>query len=630
MNAIPGSQLSPTRWQPIPRSHLNPWLLVLFAFLTATIATSWGYTFGTANQVEQLPIVLRVLDAGYLTNDFFVNAGSQYGPRLYFAQFTASLAKEIPLPAVYFSLTLISNILIALISGFFAREMFDRSIEAAMIAIVMVMSVKTFWLGDSNTVFSTFLEPSQLIMPLLLAAVWMGIKRRPIGMTVAAGFASLIHPLLGLEVGALMLGLILLQALLRAPYPVNFPNKRSYYLAILISLVIYLVFAVITLFPYLREAQIPAEQFVYILAHLRHPHHYLPSTFGLWQYLQAGAFLLAAGTAWLMCQSSYHTLRMVNLSLMILAATLVILCVCGYVFVEIVPTRIFTTLQVYRLLFLIKWLGLIMLAGWISRVFHQRFAWMNLFENIILFLSMMTPPTMVVTILFPAFRERLRREQPFLSGFLERGFIPALVIIGCILYGIDSRVYVLYPLFLFMAAYLIQFKRTWLTIPASLLLSSLTLLIIYQGNLFLPPSIMAKVDQPILRLEDIKTDHDDLADYVRQNTPKDAVFLTPPKLGEFRLTAERAIVVDFTAFPFQDWAMLEWYNRMINCYGTPQLKGWDAAAEMMTNYRSISDTQLLNLQDRYRFDYAILYPETDTAFPVLFECANYKLVQVLK
>lgn len=54
----------------------------------------------------------------------------------------------------------------------------------------------------------------------------------------------------------------------------------------------------------------------------------------------------------------------------------------------------------------------------------------------------------------------------------------------------------------------------------------------------------------------------EMTEWVRQRTPVDAVFLIPPSLSGFRYRAQRAVFVDFKAFPFQDAAMIEWYRRL--------------------------------------------------------------------
>lgn len=52
--------------------------------------------------------------------------------------------------------------------------------------------------------------------------------------------------------------------------------------------------------------------------------------------------------------------------------------------------------------------------------------------------------------------------------------------------------------------------------------------------------------------------------WIKMNTGKGTVFAIPPTLSGFRYRAERAIFVDFKAFPFHDDEMIEWYRRLLS------------------------------------------------------------------
>jgi len=74
--------------------------------------------------------------------------------------------------------------------------------------------------------------------------------------------------------------------------------------------------------------------------------------------------------------------------------------------------------------------------------------------------------------------------------------------------------------------------------------------------------------RPKLSLQtDLNDDAIEIANFVAANTPENAVFLTPPDFGSFRLIANRAIVADWKSMPFQDIGMDGWWERMQDCYG---------------------------------------------------------------
>ncbi|MBA7523297.1 hypothetical protein ES705_15421 [subsurface metagenome] len=126
-----------------------------------------------------------------------------------------------------------------------------------------------------------------------------------------------------------------------------------------------------------------------------------------------------------------------------------------------------------------------------------------------------------------------------------------------------------------------------------------------------------------------RVDGDGVADFARKHTEEDAIFLTPPVFGGFRLTAERAIIVDWKSMPFQDSGMLEWWNRMNVCYGDMSGLSRNAGlGKMERNYRSISTEDIKNISEKYDADYTVLYHNTKIDLPVIYQDEYFKLVKI--
>ena len=62
-----------------------------------------------------------------------------------------------------------------------------------------------------------------------------------------------------------------------------------------------------------------------------------------------------------------------------------------------------------------------------------------------------------------------------------------------------------------------------------------------------------------------------MADYAKTNTPIDAIFLVPPDESDFRLRAERAMVVNFKAVPQLGDELAEWAQRLRDTLGITNL-----------------------------------------------------------
>jgi len=601
---------------PAPAPRLRPVDLALFCLIAGGLAALWGYTYGTGDQVEQLPIILRAVNPGFLANDFFTNASAAFGPRTFYAHLIALLARLAPLTSVMFALTALSNGFIAWVSARAALRLFDGSPRAALLAAGLVLTTRTFWLGAGNSLYGTALVPELLAMPLLLGALTAALEERPIPAALLAGLGSLIHPLVGLETGAVALAGLAAAALWRHDFKGR-PLRHWGLAAALLA-----AFAALSLVPYARETRIDSRTFVEIVAVFRHPHHYLPSTFPLWQYAQAALFLLGAGLAALSTAGTFSGLRRAARFLAALALILALACLGGWLFVEVWPSRLWTTAQTFRLLFMLKWLGLLLAAGAAAHAWEERSPDTGLWLA-----AALSPVALGITSISLAMRSwfaRRNRPAPLLD-------FPILLFAVLFILRIDTpdlRDVTLLALFAAGAHLRLAAASPWPARAAFAVASAGVAAALLVAAPRLPAAYATQLPAPAFTVAAQQGEEVDLANYARKNTPAGAVFLTPPNFGSFRLLARRAIVVDFKAFPFQDAAMLDWRRRLIDCYGPTTLTGFDAVDEMRNHYDIIRPDEILAVQQKYGATYAILFRKTPTDWPVLTQTQTYKLVQL--
>jgi hypothetical protein len=590
-------------------------LAVIFGIVT-TIANYSGY--GVIDQIEQLPIIIRAIDSTYLLNDFFTNAGANSVARLHYANFVAMLAgSERNLPLVFLMLTLCANILISVVTFHFARDLFNNSHPAGMYASALVMSVPTFDLGWSSSTYQTMMIPSTIAIPLVLAATWAVTRGNLVIGMILSGIASIIHPLFGIETGGILLIAFIAFRLI---------SKRKItseiWKVIILSILILTSFSFISVIPQFSQASIDSNLYVYILAYFRHPHHYVPSTFGLIPYIHAIAF--ATASVLVFYHSRHNREGSSNLISLILASIIFLLFIGGYVFVEIIPLRIWVTAQTFRLLYFVKWIGLILIAGMIADK--------NL-ENstkMLYLASVLNSSSLGGAVLTQSLRAWLEQHHNRCSRILDPSLI-LLIIIALFTYiSIPLLSIILLGLFVLL---ILAFD----TFPRKLFYSILSagiILTIVIGTLHdsLPSINQLDSVNSIMRnlafryKSELGPEGDAVAEFARQNTPEGSIFLTPPTWGQFRLLARRAIVIDFKAFPFADTAILEWYARMTNCYGYPTLRGFAMVNELNENYQGINDSILISLQEKYGFSYVVLYSQTSTNFDTVFSNGKYKIV----
>jgi hypothetical protein len=592
---------------------------LLLAVLIGLITTLWGYHFGDESHISHLPLISRAMDDSYLAADFYLEQASGPGPRFYYVELLASLARVVPLPPLFFGLTLVVNVCMALISALVARDLFGRSRLVGALAAAMVLGVPTINLGGGGSLGAKILIPFDLVTPLIFLSVWAAIRLRPVACGLAAGLGSLLHPHALIFGGATLAaaGMALaLPAVLRKQ-PVQ--NKR--WMGLAGGWAILLGLATLMLAPYFGTERMANDQYVQIHAYFRNPHHLVPSTFSLGSYLKTPFFLTAAGLAWRRWRRSQGRDRLPAGVMPMMAVVVGVLCLGGVVFVEIVPSRLWASAQTFRTTLIIRWLGVILMAGWIAdRLERERRL------GLVALLASLSPITMALVMVGAEARGWFQRRLPQLAPLLEWPWL--LVAVAAVLLVMPMLAYhwMVFPLFAAMALVAGYVRPVRWAHAANAALTAGAVALLLGGQAVLPAPVAQHVRRPVFALSDHTGPVPDMAAFIREETPADAVLLTPPLGGSFRLLSERAIVVDFKSYPNLDPAMAAWQERLFDVYGATEIGGFPAAEEMDGRYREISDDRLREVAAGYGASHAVLYVETPSTMPVLYQNEVYKLV----
>jgi hypothetical protein len=581
--------------------------LALASFLTV-VTTLAGYRFGEPESL--LPIVLRSMDASYLSNDFYVSWNTGFGYRFYFARLLAALATEETLPVVWFGLTLLSNFALAIFSGLLARALFNESAHAALVGAFLVLSASTFELGYTGQFGRVLLIPTTLVQPLIVAALWAAVRGRPFLCGLLAAGAAIIQPVLGPEGGMIALVLAAITV---------FTRGRGF-AALAGGAAVFVLSIAGSVVPYAGSVSLTSPQFVALESIFRNPHHTTPSTFPPYDFLAATSFVVATGVLYLWWWRDERTPRALALGIGAILAGLVLFCIPGYLFVEVVPWRIVAVARPFRLLVMVKFLGLILLAGAVARALRPR----NWSDAGVLLVAALSPLSLAVVCVLVELRDRLR--VPVAALLVVTGLMLVLVARP------DAIDVVRYVAFGTITVGLLATGTSRAALAATVALTLLAPLVLVRLSALTPAPLQrwGQALEPRFRLDDSRGPAIDVARWARLHTPPHAVFLTPPSMGIFRVMAERAIVVDFKSFSYHDQAMVEWRQRLLECYGEPPpgIGGFPAERAMEKNYRQIDDPWISRLAERYGVTHAVLYEETATSLPILFRGGPYKVVAV--
>lgn len=119
-----------------------------------------------------------------------------------------------------------------------------------------------------------------------------------------------------------------------------------------------------------------------------------------------------------------------------------------------------------------------------------------------------------------------------------------------------------------------------------------------------------------------------MCDWVRENTPADAVFLVPPQEQVFRIRARRAIVVNFKGIPQLSGEMVEWRRRLQTVLDLPDLRSLprgfgQTLSAIAHRYHALPTSHLEQVAEQYGARYLLLTrPASDPAAPPPVHAVN--------
>ncbi len=604
----------------VGRPQLTTRRLVAFALLAALLATFLtDYRYAEVGLEEVDPIVRRAIDPGFLVNDFFTNVNDEFGPRFYSTRLIAAFATPGSLPAVYFGLTLLINVAIALVTGLFGRELFKANV-AGLVAVALVMGATSFQLGGAGQAHAS--EPNSYWMsfPFAIAAVWAATRARPVLVGLLAGLVSVLHPTFGAAVGGLLFMSLIVGLWVRR----REEGTRLPLAGIGVGLALSAALLALVAVPYSGGARIPEEQLFEIMR-LRMPHHILPSTFNLSDWVKGVLFVVTLGIAWRWLRQKGLPDRFQGTVMAALMAGLLLFFVAGYLFVEVWPWKPWFLAIPYRAMSFFLWVGLLAIGGSAA---HRVVDKNRLGEGVYLQASLFSPISSGLAHLAAVIKEGRNLARPLMVG-------GAVVALAAGIPFTQPRDLVQFVIINGLAVWFVLGPdRVWASVAG--IAAPLAL----AGGLFAYQTVVhteGVIDRvgPEILPSQVEGPEASIARAARDLTPADSVILTPPTFGTFRVLSERAIVVDTRDIPYQEDAMAEWMNRIVTIYGIPiasglesQDFGRDEYEALDDAYRVITDETISGLCERYPITYAVLFSDTPTSYPVLNENDTYQLVEL--
>ncbi len=549
-------------------------------------AASYGLTYGYDNQFVYFLKSLTLTDSSLLRSDWFTNHTTQYHRVfIYFGAFLLKLnARGWAVAITQFLLVLLGGLVIYRIVKRVAGA--PLAVPAYLLLLSILFITRTSSVGASY-LFDTILQPSTLGALGSIAGTLFFVEERwfASGICLAAGgafhanYLVLSYPIFGL-----------------AHLALGFEGlKRRLILQFSPLLAITVVLSPLLLAASHTKASPEAQD---ILFRVRSPHHYNPARyernfmpFAAWQ-------LLGIGAGWFLHKVADGRR---------LGAVL-----CG--------------------LMLTIWAGTVLTTFYDFPKVNQIFVWRfapnaDLLSQIFIACAVahaLAKPS--ITRHYPGVAIGLIAAGLGVFGLFWRGKadapIPNLlfVLLGAVLAAraLDLALDLLEQFVPARASMIAQLKR--------LLAFSPLLLGAYELSRLAPDRLQQARQKSTLLKEDGGR-NDDLYRWLREKSPKDAIYLTPPDLDGARFLGQRAIVVDWKAVPLIPTELLGWYERLCDVTGRV-VKG---SGDLGGGYGSLDPERLALIVRKYHPEYVVLRRGAERRFPdlpMVYQNSGYSVLKI--
>lgn len=182
-----------------------------------------------------------------------------------------------------------------------------------------------------------------------------------------------------------------------------------------------------------------------------------------------------------------------------------------------------------------------------------------------------------------------------------------------------------------LPAALARFLDRLLDFKTSGLVVILTLWALLIGGIVLD---IDKIEAKIGPLAHEGTPQEQVETWARTQTPRDALFAVPPSWSGFRSRAERAIVVNFKAFPYREGLNEAWFERLTQWapVALPNRGGPVLQERLDDAFFQLPPRSVLRLAHQYTFDYVVRdrsWTPSSPSFEQVFEAGDWVIYRIM-
>lgn len=591
-----------------------------------------GYSFGTGDHNDLLPIIYRMMDPTYLQHDWYVTITSGFNPRTPVSWIMIGFARILGLDASFLLVYLVTTSVLAATGFIAARHIWASAGVAFLAVLILLFNREAGLLGASRLVLEQFV-PTYLISAFAPLGGWLLYRGRHGLGTALFGVLAFLHPLAGSEAAVLFAcaAVFALPGVERRRLLIKLPA-----LALLIAMAL----GMGVLLKRGSSVEVDQAALINILAFRRAPWHYVAWMWPSSVWKQFAGFALMVLVARLRTQRS----AFLDAIMLLVCAG----CIIGQI-AFIIPALIsLVELQPFRMVIFIQFAGALYLASYLWDLLHgssvpDRAMGGVLVVGLLIGQRLPSPFFLWLAIAVACYEALQYIAQRWPSALALR-LLPLLPLIMIAVHLAIRAVPVLrtsagihYGLMAllgagaaFAGAWIIQAPRPR---PEALICTALacfmllTALITAWRPMNTVP-VLSWVGNTLQMHVAYTRPISKVGQWAREETPTDAVFLIPPAEADFRLTSARAIVVDFT-LPLSDEAMMEWNERIYDLAGGQTLTlGYPWVTQIRDAYNGLTQEQLIQLANKYGATYIVVNRPTKLTLPQLYIDSRYAAYKV--
>ena len=535
--------------------------------LSALFALVYGLRYGVHNQHTYLLRAARAVRPELFARDWLVVQATDYHPA-----FSALAALLMATRHPGWALALANVAVLATAAFLFYRLAREAAGPAALPTFLLVIGWPAFAAQHEvfgsvavSALFANYFVPANLGSLGLLAALVLHVRGRFLWAGVAAAAAGLFHA----NYLVLAPPLLLLAHVVHRPTGLR-PVAAELAPCALVLLVRLPELMAVSLDPLAAEGR-------RIFMTIRSPHHYVPLTF-LRDFAPFYGWGLLGFAAWLGVGKPETPpaarLRALFVAVFVLVSAATLLT-------TVVDVPAVAQLYVWRLAPFGVLLALVSLAAWLPEGASQVGSW----ARRVIVIALLAASALAIG---------WRAEPGARAGVLLLAVTTALIVAGW--FGLHSS------------------TAVW-SLGAALLALGLV------HGLHGLRAEAAALDLPLSREEELYG--------WAQTTPVGALFAIPPDLDGFRLSAERAAVVDWKSTPVVPSEVCEWYRRVGLVAGLSDVTDLDSAVR---GYQTMGPWRIARLRSELGVDYVVLrspFPRTRLPeYPVAFQDERFIVFDV--